>query len=165
MRTQIVLVALVLVLTALFTALNWTALTASTPINLLVVDVQGPLGLVVLLLAGVLIALMILLVVWMQASVLLEARRHSRELNAQRELADKAEASRFTELREMLKGELASLAGEGRPTVEVLARLDQLEDVLRKEVHDSGNTLAAYIGELENRLENNQNIRSDDPNG
>ncbi|MHB1226798.1 MAG: hypothetical protein ACYC0O_04635 [Desulfurivibrionaceae bacterium] len=35
----------------------------------------------------------------------------------------------------------------------MLARLDQLDRDLRSAVEQSGNTLAAYIGELEDRLE------------
>jgi hypothetical protein len=42
-----------------------------------------------------------------------------------------------------------------------LTRLDRLEETLRREVHDSGNTLAAYVGELEHRLEASQVIPSD----
>ena len=115
MRAQIILVAIVLLLTLVFTVLNWTALSAPAPINLLVTQVQGPLGLVILGFGAVLIALFVLLVLWLQAGVLLESRRHSRELTAQRELADKAEASRFTELRQMLEQEFAGLKGGERP--------------------------------------------------
>ena len=41
----------------------------------------------------------------LQGSVLLETRRHTKELQAQRELADKAEASRFTELGTAMRAE------------------------------------------------------------
>ena len=109
MRAQIALVAIVLLLTLVFAIVNWTALSTPAPINLLVTEVQGPLGLVILGMGAVLIALFVLLVLSLQASVLLDSRRHSRELNAQRELADKAEASRFTDLRQMLEQEFASL--------------------------------------------------------
>jgi uncharacterized integral membrane protein len=108
MRAQIVLVAIVMLMTLVFTLLNWSALNAPAPINLLVTQVQGPLGLVILGLGTVLIALFVLLLLRLQAGVLLESRRRSRELTAQRELADKAEASRFTDLRRMLEQEFAS---------------------------------------------------------
>ena len=35
----------------------------------------------------------------------------------------------------------------------VLARLDQLDRDLRSAIEESGNTLSAYIGELDDRLE------------
>jgi hypothetical protein len=34
----------------------------------------------------------------------------------------------------------------------VIARVDRVEDTLRAEVERAGNTLAAYVGELEDRL-------------
>ena len=44
---------------------------------------------------------------------------------------------------------------------EMLARLNSMHESLHKELQDSGNTLAAYIGELENRLEDSQVLRPD----
>jgi uncharacterized integral membrane protein len=153
MRAQIVLVAVVVLLTLIFTVANWPALSAPAAINLLVTEVQGPLGLVILGLGAVLIALFVLLVLSLQASVLLETRRQSRELSAQRELADKAEASRFTELRQMLEQEFATLKGLSGQPGELLERLNRLETGLRQDIHDTGNSLSAYIGELEDRLQ------------
>lgn len=153
MRAQIILVAIVALLTLIFTIANWTTLSAPAPINLLVVEVQGPLGLVILALGAVLVALFVLLVLSLQATVLLETRRQSRELSAQRELADKAEASRFTELRQKLEQEFAALKELSGKPGELLERINRLESDLRQEIHDTGNTLSAYIGELEERLE------------
>ncbi len=153
MRAQIILVAVVMLLTLVFTLLNWTALSATAPINLLVTQVQGPLGLVILGLGAVLIALFVLLLLWLQAGVLLESRRHSRELTAQRELADKAEASRFTDLRQTLEREFAGIKGASGQPGELLERLNRMETALRQDIHDTGNGLSAYIGELEERLE------------
>jgi hypothetical protein len=153
MRAQIILVAVVLLLTLIFTVLNWAALSTPAPINLLVTQVEGPLGVVVLGLGAVLIVLFVLLLLWLQAGVLLESRRHSREIAAQRELADKAEASRFTEMRQMLENEFAGLkASSGQPG-ELLERLNRMETALRQDIHDTGNSLSAYIGELDDRVE------------
>ena len=44
-----------------------------------------------------------------------------------------------------------NLQAESRTTV--ISRIDQLERDLRAVTENSGNTLAAYIGELEDRLE------------
>ena len=66
-----------------------------THLSLIVADVQAPLGLVMLgLLAGV-SCMFVLMIAYIQGTVLVETRRHAKELAAQRELADKAEASRF----------------------------------------------------------------------
>lgn len=151
-RTLFLLLALVAV--AAFTALNWSAFMAPTTLSLGVAVVQAPLGLVMLGLLAFLAALFLVFVVYLQTSVLLEARRHARELQANRELAGQAEASRFTELHGFLEVELKRqtiLDVESRAVV--LARLDQLDRDLLSAVEQAGNTLAAYIGELEDRLE------------
>ena len=43
---------------------------------------------------------------YLQTSTLLEARQHARDLQAQRKLADQAEASRITELQNLLNSSL-----------------------------------------------------------
>ncbi len=153
MRAQIILVAVVFLLTVIFTVLNWAALSTPAPINLLVARVEGPLGVVVLGLGAVLIALFVVLLLWLQAGVLLESRRHSREIAMQRELADKAEASRFTELRQMLENEFVGLKTSSGHPGELLERLNRMETALRQDIHDTGNSLSAYIGELDVRVE------------
>jgi hypothetical protein len=79
--------------------------------------------------------------VW-QGSILMDTRRHTKELQAQRALADQAEASRFTELRAVLQAEMAQLA----------QRLDASQQVLRREIQDSGNSIAAVLGEMDDRF-------------
>jgi uncharacterized integral membrane protein len=123
-------VALLVVLgaVALFAALNWGVIMTPTTLSLGFAEVQAPLGLVLLVMLAVICALFLFYLVYLQTTVLLEHRRHARELETQRQLADQAEASRFTELRTLLE-----------------ARLDQLE-----------NSLAASIGELADRLGRNR---------
>src|SRR5690606_11027553 len=82
----------------------------------------------------------------LQGSVLLETRRHTKELHAQRELADRAEASRFTELRVFLETQ------HQQSHAAVLQRLDVLENHLAARAQESDNTTAAYVGQLEQRL-------------
>lgn len=116
---------LVLVLVGLFAAINWDVFTALTPISLGFTTVQAPLGLIMLVLIGFLCVLFTVWVIVLQAGSLRDARRQTRELQAQRDLADKAEASRFTELR-----------------ADLLKRLDE-----------NANSTAAHIAQLEDRLE------------
>lgn len=154
MKVRSLFLLLTVVAIAAFTALNWSAFMTPTTLSLGVANVQAPLGLVMLGLVAFLAALFLVFVVYLQTSVLLEARRHARELQANREIAGQAEASRFTELRGFLEAELRRQAGlDAESRAIVLARLDQLDRDLRSAVEQSGNTLAAYIGELEDRLE------------
>ena len=135
---------LVLLATAIFAAINWAAFTAPMTLSLLVTTVQAPLGLIMLGLTGLVTLMCVITVVFLRTSVLVEARRHARQLQAQRELADKAEASRFTELKTLLEGraqELREQAGQGQ--AEVLARMDQLDRDLRAAVEQAGNSLGS----------------------
>jgi uncharacterized integral membrane protein len=152
MSIRIVLLLLLFIALALFAAINWPAFTAPTSLSLLVTTIEAPLGLIMLVMTILLAALFIGYAIYLQTSVLLEARQHARELKAQRELADQAEASRFTSLRNFLEGELLRLAAEAKEgRREILARLEQVEGELRTSVEQSGNTLAAYLGEMDER--------------
>jgi biopolymer transport protein ExbB/TolQ len=116
--------------------------------------VEAPLGLIMLVLMGVLTAVFLLVVVYLQTTVLLDARRNARELRSQRELADQAEASRFSQLHVFLEQELRKIEERDAAALErVLARTEQLERELKAALEAAGNTLAAYIGELEDQLE------------
>ena len=108
-------------LIALLAAFNWNALITPSDVSLGVTDVQAPLGILLLALTGLLAVFFVVYVLWMQGRVLLEARRHATEMQAQRDLADKAEASRFTELR----GVIETLHAYEHK--ELMDRLDALE--------------------------------------
>ena len=133
----------ILALVAIFTALNWGTFVTPTEVSLGVTVASVPLGLVLLGFLVVITALFLAFVVYLQTSALLETRRYSKELQASRDLADKAEASRFTELRTALEAERLT----------VIARIDQVRAELQTSIEQSDNTLAAYIGELEDRLD------------
>jgi hypothetical protein len=154
MKARTLFFLMVLAAIAAFAALNWGAFMAATTLSLGVAVFQAPLGLIMLGLVAVLTALFLGYVLYLQTSVLLEARRHAQELRSNRELADHAEASRFNELRSYLEAELLSVASRDADTrAALLARIEQSEGDLRSTIEQTGNTLAAYIGELEDRLE------------
>ena len=154
MNLRSLVIVLVLALLTVFAALNWSAFTTPTQLSLLFTTVQAPLGLIMLAATALITLLFILFVVTMQTSLLLESRRNARELQAQRELADHAEASRFTELRSYLENELAALrvATEAKAD-DVAARVALTERTLRDDLEQSTNSLSAYFGELEERLD------------
>lgn len=154
MKLHTLFLLLVLAVIAAFAALNWSVFITPTELSLGYTTVQMPLGLLMLGLLFFLTALFLVYVVYLQGSALLETRRQSRDLQANRELADRAEASRFTELRNFLEAELTNQSNlNAESKASILARVDQLEHDLRTFMEQSGNTLAAYIGELDERLE------------
>jgi uncharacterized integral membrane protein len=139
MRLYTLLLLIVLAAIAAFAVLNWNVFIAPTDLSLGVTRVQVPLGLVMLGLLIFVAALFLVFVVYLQTSALLENRRHTRELYANRELADNAEASRFTELRKFLEDELLKQANLNKEShSEMLARLLQLEQDLRAFIEQSG---------------------------
>lgn len=101
------------VLLTAFAILNWVPIVAPVTLSLVVADVSARLGMVMLVFTAVISGLFIVYIVLLQAGVIFEARRPTKEVNAQRELADPTEASRFTELRILLKGELRRIEGQG----------------------------------------------------
>ncbi|MDD4356429.1 MAG: hypothetical protein PHN98_04180 [Smithellaceae bacterium] len=154
MKLYTALLMIIMAAIAAFAALNWNVFIKPTDLSLGVANVQMPLGLVMLGLCVFVTALFLVFAAFLQASALLEIRRHTRELRASRELADQAEASRLTELRKFLEDELLKQANLNKEShAEGLARINQLEQDLRVFIEQSDNTLAAYIGELDDRLE------------
>lgn len=154
MYLRTVLILLVFGAFALFTAANWSAFTAPTTLSVVFATVEAPLGLILLGIVVLLAAMFLVYVAYLQSTVLFETRRHARELNAQRELAEQAEASRFSRLQASLETELRKLADkEEESAARVIERLDRLDRELRAAVEQSGNTLAAYLGEIDDRLE------------
>jgi hypothetical protein len=154
MKTRTFLLLLVLAAIVAFAALNWSTFIAPSTLSLGFASFEAPLGVIMLALLAALTLVFLGFIVYLQTSVLLDARRHARELQSQRELADQAEASRFTELRKFIEEELRKLAArDADATHALLTRIDQVETGLRGALEDSNNTLAAYLGEIEDRIE------------
>jgi uncharacterized integral membrane protein len=152
MRTPLLLVLLFAV--TLFAALNWEAFTAPATLSLLVTTVQAPLGMIMLGLVALLTLLFMLLAGYLQTAALLESRQHAKEIQAQRKLADQAEASRIAELQNLLTSSLMKLEQQSQQArAAAMARLDRLEQDLRTAIAQESAGLAAHIGELEDKLD------------
>lgn len=139
---------------AAFVLVNWQVLNTPTNLSLAFADVQAPLGLVMLGFLVVVTLLFLSYIAWLQMAGLAETRRHGKELQAQRTLADQAEASRFTELRTFLDAQFARSAAQRAELDEgVHARLDSLEENVKAALEAQGNSLAAQIGEIGDRVD------------
>jgi uncharacterized integral membrane protein len=147
-------IAAALALLAAFALLNWTAFTTPTTLSLVFAEVQAPLGLIMLVITGLFSALFLVYIVFQQAGVILEARRYAKEMKVQRDLADKGETSRFTEMRSFLDAELRKLEAQGAAgTRELSARIERLELQVTEKLAESTRTLSAYVGEVEDKLD------------
>lgn len=146
--------ALTLVLFAAFAVLNWAAISAPTDLSIGFAQVRAPLGLILLLAVGVVSGLFLIYIVFQQAGVIFEARRYAKELKGHRELADTAEASRFTALQTFLDGELRRIEGQqNAASQQIDARLEQLEQRLSAKHDESTRVLSAYVGQMDDKLD------------
>lgn len=105
-----------------FAGLNWSVLTAVTSINLLVAEVNAPMGVILLGLTGVFVALFFVATLYSRISGLLTTRQMTKELQRVQELADKAETSRMDNMHQMI-------ATEFRHLNDRLSHLETLIDV------------------------------------
>lgn len=142
------------VLLAAFATLNWAAIAAPSTLSLGFTEARAPVGMVMLVFTAVISGLFIVYIVLLQAGVILEARRLTKEVKEQRELADTAEASRFTELRTLLEGELRKIEAQGAASSrEFEARIDRSERGMQDKLAEATGTLSAYLGEIEDKLD------------
>jgi len=114
-------------LIVLFAGLNWTAMGTDTALNLAVMQVQAPIGLILLGLTALFVALFFIATLYSRISNLMETRRLHKEVRTAQDMADKAEASR-------LEGLQHSMLTEFRMLNERITRLESA-------VADSGTPL------------------------
>lgn len=160
MRVRSIVLIVFVLFVAGFVALNVDEFTRTSVLSLGFTTVQVSLGLVMLVLLVVATVVFLGSTLVMQSANLLETRKYARELNTQRDLAGKAEASRFTELRQYL--EATALAEKEREVVANQAwaeRLASLDRSLLARMDQSDNTVAAHLGQLEDRFDKNTAIR------
>ena len=152
LRTLLILTVLGLI--AIFSALNWSAFIAPTVLSLGFTSFEAPLGLILLGIVALLTLLFLVYITYLQSAVLLESRRHARELQLQRDLAEQAETSRFNQLRSLTETELEKLAADiDQSKSLLLTRLEQIDRDFRAALEQTANSLAAYIGELEDKFD------------
>lgn len=143
-RTLFVLAFLLLL--GLFAGLNWAEITRPTSLSLGLTRVEAPLGLVLLVALGAVSLLYLIFTIGLETAALLEVKRYAREVLHYKKLAEEAEASRYTELKRYLEEELARLAQAEKDEIRAL------EARIQETLERHGNTLAAYIGELEDQI-------------
>lgn len=106
MTLRSVVLAILSLLALIFLILNWNGIMAPVPVNLIVNEVQAPLGLILLMILGGLWLFGIAWALMQQASTLVEIRRAYKEANANKSLADHAEMSRLEQTKESLRQEM-----------------------------------------------------------
>ena len=105
MRTKILLFIISIALIGGFTMLNVDEFTRTSVLSLGFTTLQLPLGLVMLLIVAAISLIFLVTTLYMHSIQLMEIRKYARDLTAQRELADQAEGSRYTQLRGYLESQ------------------------------------------------------------
>ncbi len=153
MNARTFLLLIMFAFLGVFALLNWGAFSSPTELSLGLGTVTAPLGVVMLMVTALVSGLFMLYIFVQLAGALAESRRYGKELQSQRELADKAEASRFTELRSFITQEMqradAQRMGEAARAAE---RLTALEQRLIDKLDESTRALSAYVGEVDDKL-------------
>lgn len=150
MKVLGVIILAALFLLAVFTLANWSVLTAPTLLSFVAFEVEGPLGVILLGVTLVLVALFVVYALMLRTSMLMDSRRHHQELQAQRKLAESAEASRLSELRAEIADKFAHLHDTlGQSD----ARMDRMEQSMRQSMNEAANGLAALVGEMDDKID------------
>lgn len=144
----VILVAMLVI--AVFTLANWSVLSAPATLSFIVFEVEGPLGVILLGAMLVLVALFVLYALTLRTNMLMESRRHNQELQAQRKLAETAEASRLSELRAQIEREFAQL----RTAIGAIdGQMDRHEQSMKQSLDEAANGLSALVAEMDDKID------------
>lgn len=154
MRTRTTLLVVAILLVAGFAALNWAEILRPSPLLFGPVVAEAPLGLILLSLLALTLVLFLVSSAAIRTQSLMDFRQHQKSLEAQRELADKAEASRFIELRQHLDQHLKDMRErDAIAASEFDKAMVQSRRDLQGQMEAQNRALAARLNELEHRLE------------
>jgi DNA anti-recombination protein RmuC len=154
MRARLIFVIVAVLLVATFASLNWSEFVRPAPLSFgLGTITNAPLGLIMLTLLGITLLAWIISSAATHSQRVREANRYAHELQAQRDLAEKAEASRFTDLREQLDSHLRENRERGAIVASDFEKsvvLSQRE--LRMQLDQMNRSLESRLSELEGRI-------------
>ncbi len=133
MKTQSFTLLVILLAISGFAALNWESINTTTELSVGFATINFPLGLILLACIVLLTVLFLIFIMSMQASTIMMSRRQNKAMLAKQKLADEAEASRFTDLKQYL-----DLEFKGHVTRnidlnnKVLNKLEEVETLLKQ---------------------------------
>ena len=154
MRARVLVLVLAIVLVAGFAVLNWPEFERATTLNLGFVQTTASLPLILLSALGISLLAFLAASAVQTTRYLVDSRNHARELERQRELADRAEASRFTDLRQHLDLQLRELRQrDAIAATELEKSMVNSQRELRNQLDAMNRLLTARLSEIENRLD------------
>lgn len=129
MRTRLTLLLVAIVALACFATLNWSEFARPVQLSWGFGTGEAPLGLIMLALLAASWIAFLLGSAYLETHYQLASHRNGKALEAQRVLADRAEASRFTELRTYMENQTAQAAQREA------AAIARLEHVMHAELN------------------------------
>ena len=153
MRIRGIIFVVAILLVAAFAALNWSEIARSVPLSFGVFVMNAPLGAILLALLAIAAVAFALSSAAIRTQALVDSRTHHKTLEAQRALADNAEASRFTDLRQHLDAQLRELRErDAIAATELQKSVVNSQRELRTHLEQMNRTLATRLNELDARL-------------
>lgn len=154
MRARLLFLIVAIVAVAAFSAQNWAEIMRSAPLNFGPLVMAAPLGLILLSLLGLMLLVYLISSATHRTQHLMESRQHAKVLQTQRDLAEKAEASRFTDLRQVLDAHLRETRQrEAVAGTEFEKALTNSQREIRNQLEQMNRGIASRLGEMEARLE------------
>ncbi|HSI53263.1 MAG: hypothetical protein ACAH21_19115 [Ramlibacter sp.] len=157
MRARLVFMLAALVVAVGFAALNWSEFNRTSPLSFGLFITEASIGMVMLGILGLTILAFLLSTAVHESRYVLESRRHMKSLEAQRDLADKAEASRLAELRQQFDTHIRESREHrqqlGLAATEADKALAQSQRELRLQFEQLGRMIAGRLTELETRMD------------
>lgn len=154
MRPRLLFIVVALLLLAGFAAMNWSEFNRITPLSFGIFVTDAALGMVMLVVVGITLVAWLLSSAMNESRYMIETNRHAKALQAQRDLADKAETSRFHELRQQLETHLKDNRQRDAITSTEFERMSmQAHRDLGAQIEQLGRTLATRLADLENRID------------
>ena len=154
MRGRLLFILLAIVVVGGFAALNWPEVTRTMPLNFGVTTANASVGGVLLTAFGVTLLVFLISATMHESRNLLEWNRHSKALQAQRDLAERAETSRFTDLRQHIDTMLRERhQRDAIAANEFEKSMVQSQRELRNQLEQMHRTLVAQLGDLERHID------------
>src|SRR5512140_1011906 len=154
MRGRLLFILLAIVVVGGFAALNWPEFTRITPLNFGVMTADASVGGVLLAALGVTLLVFLISATMHESRNLIEWNRHSKALQAQRDLAERAETSRFTDLRQHIDTTLRERHQRDAVAANEFEKsMVQSQREIRNQLEQMHRTLAAQLGDLQTRVD------------
>jgi hypothetical protein len=152
MRARLVILVIAILLVAGFAALNWAEVVRTSPLNFGLFVMDAPLGGILLSLLGLGLVIYLISSGLLRSRMMITENRYTRDLQVQRDLADRAEASRFTELRQYLDTHFReNRQRDAVVSTEFEKNMLQGQRELRAQLEQMNRMLAARLGETDVR--------------